>query len=159
MAIAISVDQLVGSLRGQLIQAGDADYEDARRVFNAMIDRRPRFIVRCADVADVMACVNYARQEGLVLSVRGGGHNVAGFATNDGGLVIDLSRMKGIRVDPRDARSARRGDALGETSTTPPTPSASPLQAVPSRPLGSLASRWAAASATSPDRSVWPVTT
>ncbi len=87
-------------LRGQLIEPGDAEYEPARRVFNGMIDRRPRAIARCADVADVMACVNHAREEGLLLSIRGGGHNVAGFATNDDGLVIDLSRMNGIRVDP-----------------------------------------------------------
>ena len=100
MVVETGIEQFAGSLRGQLIQQGDAEYEDARRVFNAMIDRRPRFIARCADVADVMACVNFARDEELVLSVRSGGHNVAGFGTNDNGLVIDLSRMNGIRVDP-----------------------------------------------------------
>lgn len=115
MTIAAGVHELAGSLRGQLIQQGDADYEEARRVFNAMIDRRPRLIVRCADVADVMACVNYARQEGLVLSVRGGGHNVAGFATNDDGLVIDLSPMKGIQVDPeRQTVRAQGGCTWGD---------------------------------------------
>src|SRR3990170_4587906 len=95
-----TIDELSASVRGQIIQPGDADYDEARTVYNAMIDRRPRFVVRCADVADVIACVNFARENGLLLSVRGGGHNVAGFGTNDGGLVIDLSRMKGIRVDP-----------------------------------------------------------
>jgi len=100
MVVDTSVEQFTAGLRGRLIQQGDAEYEEARKVFNAMIDRRPRFIARCADVADVIACVNFARQDGLVLSVRGGGHNVAGFGTNDDGLVIDLSRMRGIRVDP-----------------------------------------------------------
>ena len=93
-------EELSASVRGEIIQPGDPSYDEARAVFNAMIDRRPRFVVRCADVADVIACVNFARENGLLLSVRGGGHNVAGFGTNDGGLVIDLSRMKGIRVDP-----------------------------------------------------------
>lgn len=93
-------EELSGSVRGEIIQPDDPTYDEARAVFNAMIDRRPRVIVRCADVADVIACVNFAREEDLVLSVRGGGHGVPGFATNDGGLVIDLSRMKGIRVDP-----------------------------------------------------------
>jgi len=100
MTIASGIDQFVAAVRGEVIQQGDTSYEEARHVFNAMIDRRPRLIVRPADVADVMSCVNFAREEGLVLSVRGGGHSVVGFATNDGGLVTDLSRMKGIRVDP-----------------------------------------------------------
>ena len=95
-----TIDQLAAALRGPLIQPADPEYEDARHVFNGMIDRRPRLITRPVDVADVMAAVNFAREEGPILSVRGGGHNVAGFGTNDGGLVIDLSLMKGIRVDP-----------------------------------------------------------
>ena len=100
MTTAISADPFAGAFRGRLIQAGDADYDAARHVFNAMIDRHPQFIARCVDTADVMACVNLARREGLPLSIRGGGHNVAGFSTNDDGLVIDLSPMKGIQVDP-----------------------------------------------------------
>ncbi len=92
--------RLSGLLRGQLIQPGDPAYDDARKVYNAMIDRRPRLIARPVDAADVIACVNYAREEGLLLSVRGGGHGVPGFATNDDGLVIDLSHLKGTRVDP-----------------------------------------------------------
>ncbi|MDO8615517.1 MAG: FAD-binding oxidoreductase [Dehalococcoidia bacterium] len=94
-----TLDELSASVRGEIIQPDDPQYDDARTVYNGMIDRRPRLIVRCADVADVIACVNYARETGLTLSIRGGGHNVVGFATNDGGLVIDLCRMKGIRVD------------------------------------------------------------
>lgn len=106
MTIASGIEQLAGALRGQMIGAADPGYEEARKVFNGMIDRRPRFIVQVADVADVIACVNFGREQGLLLSVRGGGHNVAGFGTNDDGLVIDLSQMKGIRVDPR-ARTVR----------------------------------------------------
>ena len=107
-------EELSASVRGEIIQPSDPTYEEARHVFNAMIDRRPRFIVRAVDTADVIACVNFARQEGLLLSVRGGGHNVAGFGTNDDGLVIDLSRMNGIRVDPeRRAVRAEGGCTLG----------------------------------------------
>jgi FAD/FMN-containing dehydrogenase len=100
MTISTTLGLFAATLRGQLIQPADPEYDNARRVFNGMIDRHPRFIARCADVADVIACVNFAREEGLLLSVRGGGHNVAGFGTNDNGLVIDLSLMKGTRVDP-----------------------------------------------------------
>ena len=87
-------------LRGQLIRPQDPDYEAARRVYNGMIDRRPQLIARCVDVADVVAAVNFARDNELPLAIRGGGHNVAGFATCDDGLVIDLGLMKGIWVDP-----------------------------------------------------------
>jgi FAD/FMN-containing dehydrogenase len=88
------------SLRGELIRAGDAGYEAARQLYNAMIQRRPALIARCADVADVISAVNFARENHLLLAVRGGGHNVAGLGSCDGGMVIDLSRMRGIRVDP-----------------------------------------------------------
>ena len=101
-----AVDQFRSMLRGELIQPGDAAYEEARKVHNAMIDRRPRLIARCADVADVISAVNFARENDLVLSVRGGGHGVPGFATNDDGMVIDLSPMKGIWVD-RERRTVR----------------------------------------------------
>jgi FAD/FMN-containing dehydrogenase len=87
-------------LRGQLIGRTDDGYEEARKVHNGMIDRHPRLIARCVDVADVISAVNFARDNGLTLAVRGGGHNVAGFGTCDDGLVIDLSPMKGIHVDP-----------------------------------------------------------
>jgi FAD/FMN-containing dehydrogenase len=92
---------LAGVLRGELIAPGDEGYDEARSVHNGMIDRRPAAIARCANVADVIATVNFAREEGLDLSVRGGGHSVPGFGTNDGGVVCDLSAMRGIRVDPR----------------------------------------------------------
>ncbi|MBZ9674034.1 FAD-binding oxidoreductase [Mesorhizobium sp. ES1-3] len=101
-----ALSSLQTSLRGQLIAPGHAGYDTARAVYNAMIDRRPAAIVRCADVADVMAAVDFAREHGLVLAVRGGGHSGPGLGTCDGGLVIDLSAMRGIRVDPA-ARAAR----------------------------------------------------
>jgi FAD/FMN-containing dehydrogenase len=91
---------LQAGLRGELIQPGDEGYETARKVYNAMIDRHPRLIARCVDVADVIAAVNFARENELTLAVRGGGHNGGGLGVWNGGLVIDLSRMKGIRVDP-----------------------------------------------------------
>ncbi|HKC74816.1 MAG TPA: FAD-binding oxidoreductase [Chloroflexota bacterium] len=95
-----TVQDLRSRMRGAVIQPGDPGYEPARRVYNAMIDRHPALITHCADVADVISAVNFARQHQLTLAVRGGGHNGAGLGTCDGGLVIDLSRMKGIRVDP-----------------------------------------------------------
>ncbi len=89
-----------GSLRGgELIQPGDGRYDEARQLYNGMIDKRPGLIARCVDAADVQAAVNFARENGLLLAVRGGGHNGAGLGSCDGGLVIDLSLMKGIRVD------------------------------------------------------------
>lgn len=110
---------LVGALRerlaGSILLPTDPAYEDARRVWNGTIDRRPALIARCAGVADVMAGVEFARQRGLPLSVRGGGHNVAGTALVDGGLVLDLSPMKGIRVDPAARRvHAQAGVTIGE---------------------------------------------
>jgi FAD/FMN-containing dehydrogenase len=93
-------------LRGDIIQPADAGYDDARKVFNAMISKRPRLIARCADVADVIASVNFARDHGLLLAVRGGGHNGGGLGICDDGLVIDLSGMRSVRVDPA-ARTVR----------------------------------------------------
>jgi hypothetical protein len=101
-----TLEELRARVHGQIITADDADYDAARRVYNGMIDRRPRVIVRCADVADVMACVDFARENALDLSVRGGAHSVPGFGTNDDGVVIDLSQMNGVRVDP-SKRTAR----------------------------------------------------
>lgn len=99
-------EDLRGSFRGELIQPADEAYVSARKVYNAMIDKRPRLIARCVDVADVIAAVNYGRENGLLTAIRGGGHNGGGLGSCDDGLVIDLSRMKGIRVDPA-ARSVR----------------------------------------------------
>ena len=99
---AQSIDQLKSAFRGELIQPTDAAYESARKVYNGMIDKHPRLIARCVDVADVIAAVNYGRENDLLTAIRGGGHNGAGLGTCDDGLVIDLSRMKGIRVNPAD---------------------------------------------------------
>jgi hypothetical protein len=88
------------SLHGDLIQPGDAGYDEARKVYNGMIDKRPAFIAQCVDAADVIAAVDFGREHDLLIAVRGGGHNGAGLGTCDNGLVIDLSRMRGVRVDP-----------------------------------------------------------
>jgi FAD binding domain-containing protein/berberine-like enzyme len=87
-------------LRGQVIRQSDGDYEEVRKLYNGMIDKRPRLIARCADVADVIAAVNFGREEGLLIAIRGGGHNGPGLGSCDGGLMIDLSMQKGVRVDP-----------------------------------------------------------
>lgn len=103
------------TFRGELIAPADPRYEEARRVWNSMIDKRPALIARCTGTADVVAALRFARQQGLQIAVRGGGHNVAGNAVNNGGMVIDLSLMKGIQVDPvkRVAR-AQAGVVWGE---------------------------------------------
>ena len=106
MLAETSVDDFKKGLRGELLQPADAGYDDARKVWNAMIDKRPVFIARCAGVADVINNVNFARTNSLLVAMRGGGHNVAGNAVCNGGLMIDLSPMKSIRVDPA-ARTAR----------------------------------------------------
>jgi hypothetical protein len=95
------LEVLRAQLRGPLVLPGDAGYEQARRVHNAMTDRKPALIARCKDVADVMACVNFARGHRMPLAVRGGGHNGGGLGVCDDGLVIDLSGLCGIRVDPK----------------------------------------------------------
>jgi len=101
-----AVQDFRSRMRGEVIRPGDGAYDEARKVYNGMIDRRPEMIARCVDVADVMACVNFAREQKLLLAVRGGGHSGPGLGMCDGGLVIDLSRMRGIRVDPT-ARTVR----------------------------------------------------
>ena len=101
-----SIEKFKVGLSGELLRPGDADYDDARKIWNGMIDKHPAFIARCAGVADVIDSVNFARANNLVVAVRGGGHNVAGNAVCDGGLLIDLSRMKSVRVDPA-RRTAR----------------------------------------------------
>jgi FAD/FMN-containing dehydrogenase len=110
-----AIDGLRNSLRGPLLEAGDEGYDAARQVWNGMIDRRPALIARCAGVSDVIAAVNFARAHDLLVSIRGGGHNVTGNAVCDGGLMIDMSLMKGIRVDPasRTVR-AQAGVTWGE---------------------------------------------
>lgn len=106
------IQELRGKFRGELILPTDAAYDTARKVYNAMIDKRPALIVRCADVADVVAGVNFARDKNLLLAVRGGGHNGPGLGVCDGGLVLDLSRLKGIRVDPKERTVRVEGGCL-----------------------------------------------
>src|SRR5258708_6006226 len=103
------VEAFAAALRGKLLRPGDDDYEQARKVWNGNIDRRPAFIARCTGVADVIEAVNFARVNGLLVAVRGGGHNAAGHGTCDGGIVIDLSRMKGIAVNPRNRTARAQG--------------------------------------------------
>jgi FAD/FMN-containing dehydrogenase len=106
-----TIAQLREQVRGDVVTPDDAGYEDARKVYNAMIDRRPGVVVRPANVEDVVAAVNFARESGLDLAVRGGGHSVPGFGTVDEGVVIDLSRMRGVRVDPENQRARAEGGA------------------------------------------------
>jgi FAD/FMN-containing dehydrogenase len=109
------VEAFRASLRGQLLRAGDASYDAARTIWNGMIDRRPALIARCAGVADVIHGVNFAQTHQLLLAVRGGGHNVAGNAVCDGGLMLDLSGMQSVRVDPvRRTARAEPGLTWGE---------------------------------------------
>src|ERR671921_407143 len=109
------VERFGWGLRGELLRPDDTDYEQARKVWNGLIDKHPALIARCSGIGDVIDSVNFAREHKLLLAVRGGGHNVAGNAVCDGGLVIDLSPMKGIRVDPeRSSVRAESGATLGD---------------------------------------------
>ena len=114
--------ELASRLRGQLLEPGDTGYDEARRVWNGMIDRRPSLVSRCRNAADVMASVNYAREQGLSIAVHSGGHNVAGYAVCDGGLMIDMSLMNAVRVDPALDRAFVEGGATWgdvDAATTP----------------------------------------
>ena len=115
VAEASALSAFQASLRGKLLRPGDAAYDKARTIHNGMIDRHPGLIVQCAGVADVINAVNFARANHLLVSVRGGGHNVAGFAVCDGGLMIDLSGMKSVWVDPaRHTVRAEGGATWGD---------------------------------------------
>ena len=96
----MSVADFKANLRGRLIEPGDKDYDEARKVYNGMIHKKPRLIARCADVADVINSVNFARENDLLLAIRSGGHNAGGLGICDDGLVVDLSPIKYTRVDP-----------------------------------------------------------
>jgi FAD/FMN-containing dehydrogenase len=109
------VDALRAALRGPLLLDGDAGYEEARSVWNAMIDRRPALVARCIGVADILAGVRFARESGIALSMKGGGHNISGLAVAEGGLMLDLSLMRGVWVDPRSrVARAQAGCLLGD---------------------------------------------
>src|SRR5258708_37912964 len=96
------ISKLKANLRGGVVLPEDQDYNEARKVYNGMIDKHPKMIVKCANAADVRLAVAFARENDLIVAVRGGGHNGAGLATCDDGMVIDLSQMKGVRFDPSD---------------------------------------------------------
>jgi FAD/FMN-containing dehydrogenase len=108
MANLKGIEEFRLKLRGALIQPTDGGYDDARKVYNGMIERKPRIIVRCADVADVIAALSFARENRLLIAVRGGGHNAGGLGVCDDGLVIDLSPIRYVQVDP-DAGTVRVG--------------------------------------------------
>lgn len=101
-----TIQEFKASLRGELIRPGDEVYDTARKIWNGMIDKHPALIARCTGIADVISAVNFARTNEILVAVRGGGHGVAGNAVCDGGIVIDLSRMKGMHIDPT-TRTAR----------------------------------------------------
>jgi FAD/FMN-containing dehydrogenase len=105
---AAEVERLASGLRGGLLTAGAPGYDQARTIWNAMIDKRPAAIARCSGAADVLSSVRFAAEHSLLLAVRGGGHNIAGSSVCDGGLMVDLSPMRGVRVDPH-SRTARVG--------------------------------------------------
>ena len=104
-----TIQELRESIRGSVIVPADPSYDEARAVWNGMIDKRPALIVRCSGVADVLAAVQFAGSQDLEIAVRGGGHSLPGFSTSDGGIVVDLSPMKGIRVDPDARRVVAQG--------------------------------------------------
>src|SRR3954452_5690057 len=99
-APSAAVEQLADTMRGEVLHQGSPGYDEARMVWNGMYDRRPAVIARCAGVADVIQAVDFARANAMEVAVRGGGHSAVGYGSCDDGLVIDLSPMKGIRVDP-----------------------------------------------------------
>jgi FAD/FMN-containing dehydrogenase len=107
-----TIEQMRAQVRGEVIEASDDGYDEARKVYNGMHDRRPRAVVRCADASDVIAAVRAAREQGLELAVRGGGHSVPGFGTSDDGIVIDLSPMRNVHVDPAVAVARAGGGAV-----------------------------------------------
>ena len=119
-AAGSALDELRGQIRGEVVSESDSGYAEARQIWNGMIERRPALVVRCTGSADVIAAVNFAREAGMPVSVRSGGHNVAGTALCDGGVVVDLTRMRNVFVDPerrtvRAAGGARLGDVDHET--------------------------------------------
>ena len=134
---------------GSVISPGDSGYENARQIWNGAIDMHPALVLRCSGVADVISGVQFACSEGLPVAIRGGAHSVAGFSTCDGGVVLDLSAMAAVRVDPRNRRALAQGGTTWRDSTTRPRRTAWPPRAAWFPRPGSAGSRWAAASGTS----------
>src|SRR5690349_20719218 len=109
---AATLAEFAQSVRGELLTPDNDRYDEARSIWNAAHDRRPALILRCTGVADVIKGVQFARSENLPLAIRGGGHSIPGFSTVDDGLVLDLSAMKGIRVDPERKRAVAQAGSL-----------------------------------------------
>ena len=143
---AAPLEELRAGLRGPLLLPGDAGYDGARHVFNAMVDRRPLAIAQCRGTADVAHAVNFARIHRLRVSVKGGGHNVAGQAIVDGGLVIDLSGMRAVRVDVRERRLWAQGGCTWADVDRESQLFGLATPGDSSPPRGSVDSRWAAGS-------------
>ena len=109
------LDELKMRLQGEILEPGEDGYDNSRSVWNGMIDRRPAFVIRCLGVADVIACVRFAREHDLLLCIKGGGHNIAGTAIADGAMMLDMSLMHGVWVDPkRKIAHAQVGCLLGD---------------------------------------------
>jgi len=136
---AEALQRFAEAVRGDVLRPGEEGYDDARAIWNGLIDRRPALIVQCTGAADVVDAVNLAREQGLVLSIKGGGHNVAGNAVNDGGVVIDLSRMRGVHVDASTGTVRAQGAPRGVIATGRRNCSGSRSQAASSRRRGSPA--------------------
>ena len=144
-----TVQDFAAGLRGEVLRPDDEGYDETRKIHNGMIDRRPTLIARCAGVADVIASVQFAREQHLLVSVRCGGHSVPGFSVSDGGLMIDLSPMRGVRVDAARRTVRAEGGVTWGTSITRRRPLAwQPLAGWRGRPA-SPALRSAAAMASS----------
>jgi len=112
------IDGFSEGLHGELLRPEDPNYDETRAIWNGMIDKRPALIVRSMGVSDVIAAVTFAREQDLPLAVRGGGHNIAGNAVCDDGLMLDLSAMRSVHVDPRERRLASSRGRPSRTSTT-----------------------------------------
>ena len=137
--MADPIEELRGSLTGDVLEPSDREYERARLCFNLLIDRRPAAIARCVDADDVATALAFAQANDLEIAVRGGGHNPAGHCAVDDGLVIDLSRMRNVEVDPERASRSPRAAPPGSTSTPPPSSMAWSPPAAWSAPPGSPA--------------------
>ena len=142
-----ALDALSGSFQGPLITPDDSAYGDARALWNGMADRAPALIARCEDVEDVRRAVHFAAAHKILVAVRGGGHNVAGTAGVDGGLVVDLSAMSQVEVDPVRRRARAGGGAMWADLDAATQAHGLAAPAAWSRTPGSAASRWAGGSA------------
>jgi FAD/FMN-containing dehydrogenase len=129
----------IEGFRGRLIGPSDNDYDEARALYNGMIDKRPKVIARCTDAADVMAAVNFARGNKLLLAIRGGGHSGPGLGSCEGGLVVDLSQMRSVRVDPANRTARVEPGCTAADLDHATTPSALPFRSVSSAAQASRA--------------------